>query len=177
MTRGGHTNVRHHPLLFDIQVALDPAQQGVADAAPVAQSVDRLPLSFEYRVDNLAVLQQFLLRGRAGRDLLPALAEMLADVAGAGGVLLVRAEMRLQGLLHPVCTLICVRVPRRAEAAWNAHAMTCSDGAPARPRPSGASRVRSWRFADTFPCLTLAQADQDARQAHRCDQQAHPLVG
>jgi hypothetical protein len=64
-TRRCRGKIRHHPLFFEVEVALDPAYYGFADRATVAQSVDGAPLSFEHCVDDVAVVDQFLLCGRA----------------------------------------------------------------------------------------------------------------
>src|SRR5260370_20517611 len=50
-----------HAELFEVQVALDAAQDVVADVVAITQIEDRGPLGLDHRVANGAVLDQLLL--------------------------------------------------------------------------------------------------------------------
>ena len=53
-----------HAELFEVQVALDAAQDVVADRVAISQIDNRVALGLDHRVANGAVLNQLLLSGR-----------------------------------------------------------------------------------------------------------------
>jgi len=53
-----------HTELFEVQVALDAAQDVVADLVVIPQIDDRVALGLDHRVANGAVLDQLLLGSR-----------------------------------------------------------------------------------------------------------------
>ena len=59
--RRGSEHLRFHAELFQVQVALDAAQDVVADLAAIAQVEDGVALGLDHRVANGAVLDQLLL--------------------------------------------------------------------------------------------------------------------
>src|ERR1700730_4959414 len=87
--------LRLHAELFEVQVALDAAQDVVADLVVIPQIDDRVALGLDHRVANGAVIDQLLLGSRGSVRPTPAVSwrslavsgrSPIVEVAGAVGV-------------------------------------------------------------------------------------------